>query len=736
MAVEFAAAIAECLAYPREPSESQVDLVSEILRDRGDEPPPSRPDLIAFQERIDRIFPDNDRVALVYGGATKIKGYVFESPKLPEIRGASALLDWVNQRALPEIWSARLGEDLGKRCVIVAAGGTFLAFAPAVQGAALAAAVEACYARHTLTANSVAVAGYFSLLELAYGRDPLAYWIKEFKEDWNREDLYGFLSSYYYLPPPDFYPNLPEIERRFLNRKRFGELVTLLASATTRRREAGGDERLEENSRRRDIVHTPLTPWALRCQSSGVRPAVVDATSGSETRALSEASALKLFVGQRMKQTDDDRDWFERKFGYKPQVVIELETWQKLRPDDEKYTFVVNGAERGAAATSWCAWEDQFRLYLDRSDPNGTYAQKLRQVGQVRPAQDIGELAQASKPARYIGFIYGDGNNAGRKLASLRTPDEYKAFSRKMDDDMRAATFTALARHLEPSNVLDERGRPRTVHPFEIITVGGDDVLLIVPGSAALEIALTLGYEFERLQGDPTQTRDPFGRYRHLSHPNDYNFWNYMPTLGLSAGVVIAPENTPIFFLRNLAEELLKSAKKRVRGHPELGGAIDFMVLKSVTMVTDTIAQFRSQAFGGEGPWVPRATARPYLWPELQGLLATTKKLQAANVPRSQLHRLRERLLEARHERGVMPSIVDYLHTCVSGLRAEARNTLLAEMWKWGEQKPGSNLAPWLHRPVKIAQRNTIELTLDGYETVLPDLVEIAEFIAEERRDA
>jgi CRISPR-associated protein Cmr2 len=630
------------------------------------------------------------------------------------------------------LWREQLGPLIGDEhadaCIVVAGGGTFIAFAPARSGPDLAAAIEVCYTEHTLTANSVAVSQNFSLLELAYGRDPLAYWLDDFEADWTNSELRSFLASYYY------HGDTESLAERFLQRKKFGELVTLLASTATRRREAHGDEWPDENSHRRDVTHTPLVPWALRCQSSGVRPALVDAPSGGETRALSEAAALKLFTGQRMKQTDDKREWFEDAFGYIPRVAEELEGWQSLRLPEEQYKSLLNAGERQAVSETWKSWEDQFQIYLNDTGSDGKYASEWKKVGKVRPAQDIGEIAQASKPTRYIGFIYGDGNNAGRKLASLRTPSAYKAFSQKMDDDMHAATFAALAQHLTSSNVLDDRGRPRTIHPFEIITVGGDDVLLIVPGSAALQVALTLGYEFERRQGCQ-EARGAFGRYQHIPS-GGYDFWNYTPELGLSAGVVIAPENTPIFFLRNLAEELLKNAKKYVRKHPEHGGAIDFMVLKSVTMVTDTIAQFRAQAFGEDAPCVPRGTARPYLWPELQGLLYSARRLTPDRFPRSQLYRLRERILAARHEGGIVPSVVDFLHTCVNGLRPTAKDALLSEMWKWRDSILNHSVAPWLHRKVSVAQRDDSLHDLDAYESILPDLTEIIEFVAEEHSDA
>jgi CRISPR-associated protein Cmr2 len=736
MPIEFAPAVAACLTYPDQPPPDVLKAAQRILGEGefAQNPPPSMPSreqVQALNNEIQALLDGvPDQIALVYGGATKIKGYVFEAPRLPEIRGASALLDWVNVRALRQLWidqlGPRVGADLAAQCILVATGGTFLAFAPAAVGPQLAAAVEACYAEHTLTANSVAVAQTFSLLELRYGRAPLDYWVDQFRTDWSNEELSPFLASYYYPKTGDASP-----EARFYQRKTFGELVTLLASAANRRRESRGDERPEENPRRRVVGHTPLRPWAAKCASSDVRPAVVAAPQpDGDERRLSESSARKLFVGQRMKQTDDDRKWFPQALGYTPQVVGELARWQGLRPDALEHTPTVTDAEHEAAATAWMSWEDRFRLHLHQNEPAGEYLRMWREVGKARPAQDIGEIAQASELERYIGLIYADGNNVGRRLATLTNPGDYTAFGRKMDHDINQAVFTALASKLRPTEVQPEHGPKRFVHPFEIITVGGDDVLLIVPGSAALDIALTLAYTFERTQAAGDSARQPFGRYA-LAMDNGYDFGSYTPSLGLSAGVVIAPETTPIFFLRDLAEELLKNAKGKVRGHPEWGGALDFMVLKSVTMVTDKISTFRDEAYGSDDPGVPRGTARPYLWPEVQGLLHSARQLAPQRFPRSQLYRLRERLLAARHEGGIAPSMVDYLHTAVSGLRPDARERLLKTMLAWGSTAANRNVPPWLHRAVEVKRRNGSVLALNAWETVLPDIVEVAEFVGD-----
>ncbi|MCS6862166.1 MAG: hypothetical protein NZT92_17825, partial [Abditibacteriales bacterium] len=105
-------------------------------------------------------------VALVLGGATKIKGYVFESARLPEIRGASGLLDRINLEDMRRLWRDGLGcED----CIIYANGGEVLAFAPVHKAAELANEIERIYTRETLVAQSVAVWEKFTLKQLREG---------------------------------------------------------------------------------------------------------------------------------------------------------------------------------------------------------------------------------------------------------------------------------------------------------------------------------------------------------------------------------------------------------------------------------------------------------------------------------------------------------------------------------------------------------------------------------------
>jgi CRISPR-associated protein Cmr2 len=695
-------------------SADKIEAVKKVVQTVYDAPAePSCEQLKELHATIEEHFPSGtNTIALVYGGATKVKGYVFESAKLPEIRGASALLDRINTEDIPRLWE---DHQLSRDNIIFASGGNVLAFAPSSLGETLAAAVERAYTRETLTANSVAVSHTFSLLELRYGLNPLAYWVEEFLHDWNGKEkdtdsqIKSLLAAYYYGEkdePP---------EKRFFRRKTFGELVTLLATKANRRRESRASD-----GPRRDIPHFALSPFTERCESNGFRPAVVEAPTVGSTESkpkLSEAAALKRYVGQRVKQQTDRRGWFHQAFKWEPDIPT--------------------------------PWDKRFLDHLEKMPDTPYYAAyHALDTGKVRAAHDVSEIGQASSPGRYIGLIYADGNNMGRYFAKLGKAEAYRAESKKIEGAATSAVFTALARHLRPVDVTTDKGEKARVHPFEIITIGGDDLLLIVPGSTALHIALTIGYEFERSLGkpdgeggEPPLTRAP-GRYRGTLPAGGYQFESYQPTIGLSAGVVIAQENAPIFFLHDLAEELLKSAKGKAKKQPDGGGTIDFMVLKSVTMVSDSIRAFRESAFGTGDESSIHLTARPYTWLEFQGLLATAGELCEARFPRSQIYRLRQRLFDAQHEGGIFPSVIDYLHTRTRGLKKAASNRL-AEVFDLAWHAPQQGVAPWIYNSKEVRVNRPADALLHekekekarSYETIWPDLTEIYEFVSSAPRE-
>jgi CRISPR-associated protein Cmr2 len=58
-----------------------------------------------LQNKYPNLWNQPGKIGLVYGGATKIKQYVFDEAKLPDIRGASALLDRINLVDLPAFFN-------------------------------------------------------------------------------------------------------------------------------------------------------------------------------------------------------------------------------------------------------------------------------------------------------------------------------------------------------------------------------------------------------------------------------------------------------------------------------------------------------------------------------------------------------------------------------------------------------------------------------------------------------
>ncbi len=678
---QFLSVIARFLIESSGAEPARVEaLVREVLEEHEH---PTKARLQELQDRITQVLGVKDTIDLVYGGATKIKDYVFEAPKLPEIRGASTLLDWVNEAELPGLWQVPDGADPAGHGIVYASGGNILGFVPAGQGERRALAIERAYTDRTQTANSVAVWRSCRLIELRYGREPLRYWVEDFLKDWRDERLHEALKEYYYSPHSG---DQEPAEERFFRRKTFGELATLLAIDYYRRR---SERRFDEGP-----SFFPRQPWDERCDSSDLRPAVLEQPFDDGVRQLSLATARKATLGRLVKNASDI---YAQRLG---KQIDFAETAGQIIQDGR-------------------AWDQRWTAYLGRF-PDSRYA-RAAAGKDIRPARDVHEIAGAGGE---IAMIYADGNNIGRLMATLETPQEYALISQELSRGTQAAVLGALADVLVPFGDID---------PFEILAVGGDDLLLLVPGNRALEVALEIGRRFERdvsaglaraFERLGAQKRlalsAPWpGRYRRSGAPPVDQLAAATPLLGLSAGVVIARDNTPIFHLRNLAEELLKSAKKKARQHAGqgyYGGAVDFMSLRSVSIVADRIETFRKHALQSSGTSL---TARPYSWHELAGLLETVRALRAARVPISQLYRLRE-ILAAALGQGIAPSALEYLfaRTRMQPRYAEALAEHIERAWQ-AQGAPG--LPPWMRTEQ------------GGLETVWADMLEIYDLAGEEQ---
>lgn len=638
---------------------------------------------------------DDPKVALLMGGATKIKQYVFESAKLPEIRGASALLDRINLVDLPALfhWPCQEVDD-NKRasavrqqflrrhsiappdcpdCVIYANGGELLAFAPVHLAPKLADEIEFLYTSATLVANSVAVWQPCSLTELAGGVAALTFW-----QHWEQESYQQRIAEVFGQ----------RASKELPDKKRFGELAAALAGEKFRRRE--GNPGLDKDGTvcrpPKSVPHGETFAYGQRCRSCERRLASRKFSIAGEPQLVCEACHGKLRMGWKEK-----RGWVQRFETFLTQQGIA----------DSYYQVMHKGSMQDVR--SMCTK----RRWDNHALPD-------------RP-QDLNEIGQAAEPQGYIGVVYADGNNMGALLERLQSPHAYQHFAEAVYKTTQHAVFQALASTLHPHRVEREGKQHKEhpwIHPFEILSIGGDDLFLIVPAHQALSIALQIAEEVEKCLAQDAQFRKEVSYEPPQVHRCALDRTHQIDTgtqsaIALSAGVLLCDAKTPIFFMQNLVEQLLKSAKKRAKELKQrynyYGGTLDVMALKSVTMITSQVKEFRESALQvGKD----RLTARPYTLLEMRQLLDSILMLKQLNFPRSQLYGLRKALWNGR-----LASTVDYLYF-TERLGEQERLRLRQVL----DQR-------WCHKGVAPWQSPTAGTP---WETVLADMIELYDFVGKE----
>ncbi len=664
------------------------------------------------------------KVRLVHGGATKIKGYVFESAKLPEMRGASALLDRINQ-----VDSRGFFRD-APECIIYANGGDLLALAPADTEQSVVDELEACYAQQTLTAQSVFVDNVYTLLELQYGLQPTKFWVDDYEARLQAitHEQQQLLRVYYGEPERQEQPGWTD-RLLFHLRKGFGECTTQLALKRTWRRDgntSAGQVQGERMARR--LPNFETTPFGQYCSSCDRRMAVVRVPDLND--ALCESCLRKRWIGWYMRHEDKEySDLFQALTEWKPRLI------ETAQPNDN-------------VAEVFRPWHRQFETYLAASGGElvSRYWHEVRDATSawVDMPENIDQIGQAAKPEGYVGLVYADGNNVGALIEKIRTAGFYRQFATRLFYATQAAVFDALATHVMATEVRDEQGNPLTIHPFEIVNIGGDDLFLIVPAQSALPIAQHIAAYIEQLFSDRETTYQEKSQAVQRYRPEE-DIPSGRPRISMAAGVVLADCHLPIFFLLDLVEELLKSAKKGAKDRKKQcywGGVIDFMSMKATGMVASEIRDFRQAALTHDQPYSNdrlHLTARPYTTHEVQGLLKTIATLRAAAFPRTQLHLLRELLPQGR-----FASSLSYLYysSRLTGRRdstSDARSaseqaiTLQAQLRNNLDQawyNPSQDPIPWRLRVGAEIDRGHSD-GKNHWETILADLIELYDFMPE-----
>lgn len=543
-------------------------------------------------------------VALLVADTDRTQDYVFESARLPEIRGASRQLDDLNDR-LGDL----IQESDPEACLVYATGGSLLALVSSDKAPILAHRIEALYPQETTVATITAA--------------------------WREIDSEMFQKGY----PPSEAP--------------FGSLMQWAGTWLRRHKES-----------RETHPFVEALPHVERCRSCQIRP--VDPRTATWDWPLCHVCLSKRRYSQRY-------EWFHR-----------------------------------------------FERHLTPQQARDYYAGEP--VACAYP-QDLAELGAAciARPG-YVGFIYLDGDDMGQVFAAARSPEDVRCLSKVIRCASESAVWDALVeQHVHPTKVAPspsraERGGEQPapaqmvgdrvrIHPFEVITIGGDDIILIVPADRAIPIACAISQGFKDRMAQELSTS---------SLPKEIRDKKFT----LSGGVVIASDHNPVRVLRDLARELKSSAKRSRREAQSSEGHLDFVTLKSADMVERSIEQMRERypyrvEQPGEKPL--RLLGRPYPVSTLTTLWETLTQLeQQGHFAKSQMHQLVESLLRGRHE-----STLFYLY---QRARHSSPYQFLDKALSEVQGSDPNNPTPWVQR------KDTAGAVF--YQSSLWDFAELYDFVA------
>jgi hypothetical protein len=430
----------------------------------------------------------NHKIDLVKGGMVKIKQYFLETSSIPEIRGASHLLNIVNETQMKNLICAKHIRE----CLVYVGGGKMLGIFPVHCGESICTALEKEVEQWTVTAQS-----NFSKMECSLKSlfEEKAYQQEMDKMEILLEERQGLRWDFRVEPPMT---NLSELQTEM-------------------------KEGFKDYSTKSDKV--------VICESCRHRNAQAVLQDVAVRKKVCPSCLYKNLYGSREE---------------KKSII-------------EKYINFVN---------KQCP--DNKSLSANKSE------------------MSFDTLEAISKSSKgFIGIIYGDANNMSKVFGRVKSLMEMKYFSEEMSDTVTDIVFDSLHKNLGDSL------------SFEIIAVGGDDILLIVPGKYAYDIAITMGQAFDEQFKNRTA--------------DSYN-------MTMSLGVCITHFKKPIQYIFDIAQQLLKSAKKKAweedeqeqqqgRSAKQTTGTIDWMVIENDIAGGSSLSVVRENISGKA-----IKTLRPYNW--------------------------------------------------------------------------------------------------------------------------
>jgi len=324
-----------------------------------------------------------------------------------------------------------------------------------------------------------------------------------------------------------------------------------------------------------------------------------------------------------------------------------------------------------------------------------------------RPS-DFHELRGIAGGKGYFAVIYADGNSMGTVMGDQHSLKGRQEKAQLIDNAVYNALRAAVSQHLP----VDQQGST-SLFPFDVLLVGGDDILIVTPADIALDVAYTIATQF----------------------------YNETKRHTLSIGIILAPIKYPFGLLYNLVQETLKYAKKagvkklassaQAEQLPYGSTLINFLVVTGSTSqsfenVYDSLSERHGRVNGRENDVAFYATLRPYTVIELDTLLQAIRRGQALGLGRTKLHQIREAVLKMNLTSSVMEGLA-----VLRNWRSRQREFVLDQLHTVGKryQEQYQDEA----RPETLFPRITFPWFADGpdtYRSSLLDFVELYDFVA------
>lgn len=334
--------------------------------------------------------------------------------------------------------------------------------------------------------------------------------------------------------------------------------------------------------------------------------------------------------------------------------------------------------------------------------------------GNLYRPNDFNEFRQFARSKDYLGLIYADANNMGVKTEQQKTLQELQDFANKVDNAVFRAMSQAIAHHL-PIASIKRDGEDIRVFPFDILLVGGDDIVMVTDAAKAMDVALSIAQQFRLLTN------------------NEHS---------LSVAVVLAPIKYPFGMMLNMAESTLKFAKKAGHTKQSISDSGDDTRINFLTVTGGSEPDFKEtyddlyHKIDDANMADKRefyATLRPYTPEDLERLLNLLRAGRESHLGRTKLHQLREAILR----KNLTTSVRDALALLLNW-SDQQRSYVVNHVYEFGRHYalPRSNPAD----PLGGFPRVTFPWFADGksdesrdiYRTPLLDFIEIYDFVARE----